>query len=322
MAGRILHGKRKGALLMIHEFTLDPASVNDLPSFKYIVDQCGVHSGRLISQFPHKWVKMAVQACNIQSDVKRKSVVEKLISMRRDQKLAGFNREYDDGKDWLQNAEAAHATRPFRAIISPNNPQSRAHVLLPDEIGEKTTLWNVQTQKIVPRRASELAQCATTLLNISRDILFIDPYFDPIKTRFLNTLSHMISYAFALKEPRRLELHVEYDDQKEQRRGTDWQRDCLQNLHPLIPEGFKMEVFRWKTKPSGDKPHARYVLTEWGGIHYDYGLDEWEGDGQTTDVSLLTQLIHRQRWRDYQKETAAFGLEINFFVSGTKAVEQ
>ena len=47
-------------------------------------------------------------------------------------------------------------------------------------------------------------------------------------------------------------------------------------------------------------------LTELGGIRYDYGLDEWEGEGQTTDVSLLSTSLYEKRWQDYQKDTAAF----------------
>lgn len=57
---------------MILEFALDPVTVNDWQSFKYIVDQCGVHHGRLISRFPHEWVKKAIKTCNIQGDVKEK----------------------------------------------------------------------------------------------------------------------------------------------------------------------------------------------------------------------------------------------------------
>lgn len=302
---------------MIHEFALHPDAVND-PSFKHIVADCGIQHGRLISRFPHEWVKKAIEACKIQDDVKRKTIVEKIVSLRRDQKMVGFNRKYVYGKDWLENAEDQYKIRPFRAIVSPLNPQGCAHVLSPQEIDEKTSLWDVQTQRIVPRKAYDLACCAKTLLSISREILFIDPYFDPLKSRFLNTLSHMISFAYIFKEPRRLELHAEYDYRKELRRETDWQEGCTSNLHSLIPEGSTMEVFRWETRPAGDIPHARYVLTEIGGIDYNYGLDEWESDGQTTNVSLLGPSVYEQRWKEHQKGTAAYHLVDNFPVTGSK----
>jgi hypothetical protein len=323
MAGRIFYGKRKGALLMIHEFALDPAVATDWSSFKYIVDQCGVQHGRLISRFPRKWDKDAYAACqNIQGDRERKKYVEKIISIKNDKKLASFHRDYNDKKDWLQNAVNQHAARPFRAIISPQSPKGNESVLFPEEIDENNALWNVPTQAIVPRRSYDLACCAATLLSISSEILFVDPNFDPLKPRFLSTLSHMIAFAFAFKEPRQLEMHAEFIQRREDKRGTDWKEDCERCLPAIIPVGSTMQILRWESKQAGDKPHARYVLTERGGIHYDYGLDEWEGDGQTTDVSLLREPQREQRWRDYHKETAAYTLIIDFPVFGIKDIPQ
>ena len=79
-------------------------------------------------------------------------------------------------------------------------------------------------------------------------------------------------------------------------------------------------IFRWQRNDDGDKPHPRYVLTERGGIRFEYGLDEWDGEGQTTDVSLLSHSLYKQRWKDYQKETAAYHLYDNCTVTGSKEI--
>lgn len=68
----------------------------------------------------------------------------------------------------------------------------------------------------------------------------------------------------------------------------------------------------------GDKPHARYILTEFGGIRYDYGLDK--GEGQTTDVSLIGPDAYKQRWQDYQLETSTYHLHDHFSVTGSKKI--
>jgi len=85
-----------------------------------------------------------------------------------------------------------------------------------------------------------------------------------------------------------------------------------------LPVDFPVTIYRWRKKSDGDRPHARYVLTEMGGIRYDYGLDECEDVGQTTDVSLLSHSAYELRWRDYQKETAAYTLIDHFSVLGSK----
>jgi len=56
----------------------------------------------------------------------------------------------------------------------------------------------------------------------------------------------------------------------------------------------------------GETFHARYVLTERGGIRFDVGLDEGPV-GETTDVTLLDTQLHITRWNDFQ-ETDPAGL--------------
>jgi hypothetical protein len=73
----------------------------------------------------------------------------------------------------------------------------------------------------------------------------------------------------------------------------------------------------WKQRPTGEKLHARYFLTERGGIRFDVGLDAGE-PGETTDVSLLSDDLYRARWADFQEATAAFDKVDEFTVTGTR----
>lgn len=294
---------------MINEYAVEPAAINNWQDFRYVYGKVGVEHGRLISRFPGRWASMVIRACTENPhlrDVDRSRIVERLKSLEKN-KMAKLNRPYDPENNWMNNVEVQQRQRPFHAVLTRKNESKIPNCLNIDELEDSHPLWKVPTDQVVPRKAYELACCAKLLLHISKEILVIDPHFDPEKPRFLETLSHLINFAFEEHAPKRIELHVEYDYWKEQKRETDWKEDCLRNLPPLIPEGFTMHVFRWEGKASGDKPHARYVLTELGGIRYDYGLDEWEGDGQTTDVSLLS-LSYEQRWRDYQRTTAAYDL--------------
>jgi hypothetical protein len=86
---------------MHHEYALDPESVNNWQVFKYVVDQCGFEYGRLISRFPGKWERAAINACKIQG-VKRTAIIERLRKMSH--KLVIANRDYDPGCPWLTNA--------------------------------------------------------------------------------------------------------------------------------------------------------------------------------------------------------------------------
>lgn len=161
-----------------------------------------------------------------------------------------------------------------------------------------------------------MAICAKTLLNISREILLIDPHFNPQLPRYLETFTYLIRFAFENNHQKRLELHVEYN--KWSPTLEWWQESCEAQLSSFLPDNADIRIMRWQGKNSGDKPHPRYILSERGGIRFDYGLDEWEGEGQTTDVSLLDHTLYEKRWNDYQKGTAAFDLVDEILIKGVK----
>jgi len=303
---------------MHYEYALDPECVNNWSAFKYVVDQCGFEHGRLIVRFPGKWEREAINACKIQG-VKRTDIVEKLRRMKN--KLVVANRDYDTGSPWLTNAARQHEVKPFHAIIALTNPKKHEKVLIAEEIDETTSLWCIQREKIVLRKALDLACCARKLLNVSEEIVLIDRNFKPELPRFSETLSCFVNFTFENNhQPRRLELHVEY---KESPREAPppieiWTERCQKHLRSCLPENAQLVIFRWRGHDDGDKLHARYILTERGGIRFDYGLDEWEGDGQTTDVSLMGQSVYEKRWCDYRQETAAFKLVDSIVVYGEK----
>jgi len=309
---------------MIHEFALDPACATDWKVFKSLIGNAGVQYGRLISQFPSNWTDVVFDACNNLPPIKRKTIIDKYLKSRKniEQKLIDVNRVFIKDLGWRENAVKQHSMVPFHAIISLENPERYENIIIAEDIDEETDLWNVPRGKVIQRKAYDLADCAKMLLNISKDILIIEPNFKPQEMRFLEPLKHFIRFAFENNIPERFELHVEYkNDDKSP--DLEWLKKLfIRKLTPIISSKAQVHVLLWrrkekeKGKGKGDKPHARYVLTERGGIQYDYGLDE--GDGQTTDVYLMSHNVYEQRWRDYQKETAAYHLHDHFCVTGSK----
>lgn len=307
---------------MIHEFALEPAVINNWERFRYFVDQFGVEHGRLISRFPHRWKAMVYDECKTCKEIEKKRIEERLANI--DNKLISLGRPYIPEKRWLDNAEEQHDKKPFRAIISTSNPREKPHVLIADDLDETYESWRMLRGCSVPRTPESLANSAAMLLLISKEIVFVDPYFDPGESRFINTLRKLLQHAFENLLPDSIELHVKHrvkrkDNYYASRNEIlqEWHDKCLQRLPPIIPRGFKIKIIRWDQRDGGEKLHARYVLTEKGGIGYDVGLDSGY-EGETTDVSLLDRPVYEQRWKDYQKETAPFELVDEFVVQGNK----
>ena len=77
---------------------------------------------------------------------------------------------------------------------------------------------------------------------------------------------------------------------------------------------------RWEQIEGGETLHARYILTDIGGIRVERGLDEGE-EGETTDISSLEGPLYAQRWRDFQRNTSAYGFLDEVKILGTRQTD-
>lgn len=284
---------------MLHEYALDPSVLYNFDKVRYFLEKFGVHHGRLISRFPRKWKKMVYEACASCGDTELKNIEVCLINA--DLKLMKTGRLYDDSLAWLINAEKQHSAKPFHAIISNGNPRNIREVLIADTVSEESTpLLRVKREDCVSRSAEALTRMVQPLLQISTEVLFVDPHFDPTKERFRNPLSHFLTALNGNERVRRIEYHLG-DDLGE----TYFKAECIKHISRILPKDRAITFVRWKqfeTNP-GDQLHPRYVLTDMGGIRIDVGLDEGE-EGETTDISLLDWPLYQQRWKDYGESPA------------------
>lgn len=277
---------------MLHEFAVDPEALASWEQFRYLTEKFGIEHGRLISKFPKHWKRSVYAACSGCRDVERTRIEEGL--RRIDDRMIWTGRPYGSDPAWLVNAENEHARLPFRAIISAGNPRSRSFVLLADKLDETAALWTVSREAKVARNATALGSCVQLLFRVSRSIFFVDPHFKPDTRRYYATLSEMLRAAERSGNRfNRIEYHVKHVCEI-----SIFMDDCRRYLLNRVPRDWELTFFRWSPRSPGEAMHARYILTEVGGLRVDHGLDEG-GPGETTDVSILDRVLHSDRLNDY-----------------------
>lgn len=297
---------------MIHEFALEPEVLATPENIRYFLEQFDVHKGRLIADYPKRWVNEVFRVCAPSlSPVQRKAYEERLFSLQSKVLERASKRTYDGNgsKDWLQNAEIVQDRNqePFRAIVASENPRSHGAVLVADDVNEDIPLWKVARQIKIDRKASSLTEVVAPLLLISKEILLVDPYFDPCNPAYRSSLRAMLEPIVRKRAtPTRIELHCCVHP----RSSLRFWDDCADDLPAIIPQGLLLTIVRWKTKEGGERFHRRYVLTERGGIYIEGGLDKGP-EGQTTDVYLLEADLRTERWTDYQPESTVFDPDPN-----------
>lgn len=305
---------------MVHEYAIDPTVLNNWQRLRFIADAAGVSNGRLISEFPGSWRRTVVRLFDGKFGIERTKLEVQL--KRITPHLIPSGGRICSGKDapWLEHAEIAHTTAPFRAIVAGDNPRSNSSVLLIDEIDGSTELWSTKHSIPAPRDATSLADAASLLLQVSSDIVFVDPNFRP-SDRFLRPFEQFLIHCAGNRGRAipRIRVIVEHKDAKP---GDVLEQTFQECLAPLIPSTLKCELLRVSEKNSpSEKLHNRYVLTEWGGIDYGIGLDDdSRRGGQSDDVHLLDKYHFDKRWRQYAMMEAFNEVAPPVIIVGTKVV--
>jgi hypothetical protein len=58
----------------------------------------------------------------------------------------------------------------------------------------------------------------------------------------------------------------------------------------------------------GERLHPRFLLTELGGLYYDYGLDEGQAHGEKTIVTLMDHALFLQTLADFSSTGPSFDI--------------
>jgi hypothetical protein len=294
---------------MIKEIAVEPEVMADWRHFRELWEDFGVSRGRLFSEYPLDWREKVCRRALEKSSTKAGSIMARLkpapgqVAIR---KWIPTNRSYDKGKDWLTNAEKHEPPTTFDAIIASNNPRNKSRVLVAGEFPKDQPPYKVSQQAKIPRTPEALLKCAQLLLAVSDDLLLIDPHFDASEPRFIGPLTAFLCSRDAGRPWKRCELHTERPAD-----GTvvgnrihafKWK------LPEAIPTGSTLNVHFWSCKAGGEKLHPRFLLTDVGGLQFDYGLDSGEGPADTTVVSLMDHDLWQTVRLDFTDPSPSFDI--------------
>ncbi len=308
---------------MINEFALDPETAFTNNGFWSLLKDFGVSHGRVLVECPAaSWSKSMeialTRAKNELGAVAFLKLTERWVELRSTKAIV--RRKVDSSKSvgasWLERALTEHRNEPFHAILGKQADASHSDVLTKEQIDFGDERWVTKSQKIIERSADAIAACVGPLGRISNHLLIVDPYFneDP---KWQQPLSAILKASRADdRHFQRIEVHTRdftLGDGGSGRRSPSASKSRIlhaelsRTLPGKLPAGVQIEFFVWRERVGGDRYHRRYILTERGGIYVEGGLDRGT-EGQTTDVGLLAENVFVQRWREYQRETAAFDL--------------
>ena len=302
---------------MIYEFALDPELVSrwhDKREYAFFRDRFGLDAGRLASAYPKKWRRLVKRAFydlfpnNPNAEMRLEALLDTLCA-----NMVKRDNTFSDKPTWLERAEHEHNERPFRGILSLENPRTHPAVMTVDGLlDDLHPNWHVPPDPTPPRRADEFAQTVAPLLRCCRHAIFIDPYFRPSRSRFRDSVEAMLDILWnqALSSEARIaEIHLDIKNilgedltQDEiSRSRSHFLNEFQQHFARTIPAGRTLRIAFWRTKEGQERLHNRYVLTDIGGVSFSGGLDISQPgrDNESDDLHRLSSTQHIRRWGQY-----------------------
>lgn len=292
---------------MLFEYAVEPQAIgSSWRNFQLLTSQFGFDRGRLISQFPKAWFKEVYVASEAMKPVERKRLEESLNRAKRS-KVVRSGRPYDQALGgWLPNAIAQHATSPFHAIIAQQNPQGHPQILIVDDLDDNHPLMAAPHTWDVDRVGVAIAGAMRPLLTSATTVLFVDRFFDISKARYQETLKACLNVIHASGGAGvRCEIH--FCDHENRPPPEFIEREAHKWIRGVLPAGMSFSLFGWKERAGGADFHARYLLTDVGGMNVEAGFSA-EGAHQKVQLGLLSLDLAQNRLNALARNSTVYAL--------------
>jgi len=206
--------------------------------------------------------------------------------------LVSSRRPYPESTDWCQ---AARSANPAFDLVIHSSPNVAPNELCAGEFLKTSAPFFMERQAEVQRTADALIECGWPCFRRAKEIYLIDPYFRPTEAKFGLVLGKLLTrLEKSGMEPSRIEVHTALpDDYRPAVQRRNWEHWAVGNL----PSNWKLKVAHWRTFETGSKMHARYILTDLGGLDYNWGTDE--EPQEFTQVGLLDDAFWEKLYRRF-----------------------
>jgi hypothetical protein len=299
---------------MISQVAVEPEVLGDWNNFQMLWGDFGVAQRRQIALFPKDWKQRVMQhaqqlAANSNiGEIKVASMGDRLFGPSAKPKFRKVNcSTWNSASSWLENS--VENKPQFDAIVS-SRPHPNKRVIAKTDLLKDEPPYHVSQDYYIERTASSIVDALWCLIEQSSEIILVEPNFDPLEPRFLSVLEMMIDRLHeSNNRPKRFEIHTCKFRQKDGSRIQRVHRANFENaISPILPSSWKVRICSWAENKIEDFQHPRFLLTEIGGIHVDWGLDAGE-QGAKTLARGLGEETHESLFKKYSSTSDSFKSE-------------
>lgn len=262
---------------MNEKFALDPTACCDAQELKYLLEKFGFGQGRFLVEYPAKWRKLLYQHIDTFPPVEQQKA-KRFVEKAHERGMLRSGLPFDPAQSWVSNALGQKRQGHLTQVIAEAPPDAIASADVDDDV-----LGDSRGTR-VPATAAALVEVAQPLLDVSGEVVLVDPYFSLAYPKCLKVLRGMI----AAVGPRPVRFVVfaraEHFSSK-----TPPRKIAERELLPVMQPGQKLACFALNDDRN---MHARYLLSLKGALKYDKGFQE-EPDAMV-DIETVSQPVHEE----------------------------
>ncbi|MEY4978460.1 MAG: hypothetical protein RLZZ352_730 [Pseudomonadota bacterium] len=207
---------------------------------------------------------------------------------------------------WQPNYKPIHVSEEDYLSISTEHPEHTEKIISPTD-----TYTASPSDEEIDTEPADYWNVSKWLCQISAEIHFIDPYLNPYKSRDISdVLEYYIEQLLKLRKPTYI-IFWSRAEKTMTANQTNTNESLIKNLvkNKNIDREISFKFRMVSDATSIDKLHARYLLTEKGGIKFDQGFQRIRPKGRKNIASPIGEPLHRKLFEKFSKSKNDFSIE-------------
>jgi hypothetical protein len=281
-------------------FAADPMCCENSGDLRFLLAHFGPNSGRYLADYPDTWADVVKRRCEALGPLEAERA--KVLIRRAREKTALLRKAalpWDVNADWLGNYRSVIAKRPGEfstGVVA-------REVVASDVVTIDDLELSPTADESIEAVAREYVRISRTLMFLSPELVFVDPYLNPCKNDRQDILTEMLRVASRGK-CRTVTCWARYSEVVGDRRHS-WE-EVVEALGKILlaaewPPDRKFCYILVDDATSRSKMHPRYLVSIKGGIRFDQGFQRLP-KGRRNDVSPLGAALHVEVLKTYQED--------------------
>ncbi|WP_225784006.1 hypothetical protein [Xenophilus sp. Marseille-Q4582] len=274
-------------------YGVDPEIIKSVSDLRSILNYFGPYTGRYLVNYPvdsPDWMaRLNANLANL-SDLQIARAKRLLSQANTDLRMVR-----KDGlpwrvtRDWLENAEPLMNAGILDGLIAKESRPPAIHDF--DDFEISTT-----SEERIIGCGEEYARVSEILLFYSQEVALVDPYMDPVKSKYESVLERLLKKAAQRRTKKKFIFWARASAVFSNGETDQLYADLERQLNKLLKKsglepGSSIEMNLVEDKGGINTMHGRYLLSRKGGIRFDQGFQRLSV-GIKTDVSPIGKKTH------------------------------